>query len=255
MEDQIGDQEPDKPKQKNTIKIIVVGSMAVGKTCLITHYQTGKFLSEIPSTCGSSFVQKKKIINGIKYTLNLWDTAGQEKYNSLTKMFTKNANIIILVYSIVDKQSFLDLGKWLKLVKDINGEDGYIIGIAANKSDLYKNSVVSDSQGQEYARKIKAIWRSTSAKEEDRGINNLIDELVQIYIKMDKDNNNPQGLKLNNNKKNKKREGLCCKGRGTNTKIDDEEDQEGRDKRINSKISTISVEENNANKNSDDEDF
>ena len=254
MEDQIGDQEPDKPKQKNTIKIIVVGSMAVGKTCLITHYQTGKFLSEIPSTCGSSFVQKKKIINGIKYTLNLWDTAGQEKYNSLTKMFTKNANIIILVYSIVDKQSFLDLGKWLKLVKDINGEDGYIIGIAANKSDLYKNSVVSDSQGQEYARKIKAIWKSTSAKEEDRGINLLIDDLVNIYVKMDKDNNNPQGLKLNS-KKNKKREGGCCKGKGTNTQTDDEEEQEGRDKRINSKVSTISVEENNANKNSDDEDF
>ena len=251
----MGDQEPDKPKQKNTIKIIVVGSMAVGKTCLITHYQTGKLLSEIPSTCGSSFVQKKKIINGIKYTLNLWDTAGQEKYDSLTKMFTKNANIIILVYSIVDKQSFLDLGKWLKLVKDINGEDGYIIGIAANKSDLYKNSVVSDSQGQEYARKIKAIWKSTSAKEEDRGINILIDELVQIYVKMDKDNNNPQGLKLNNNKKNKKREGGCCKGKGTNTQTDDEEEPEGRDKRINSKISTIRVEENNGNKNSDDEDF
>ena len=251
----MGDQEPDKPKQKNTIKIIVVGSMAVGKTCLITHYQTGKFLSEIPSTCGSSFVQKKKIINGIKYTLNLWDTAGQEKYDSLTKMFTKNANIIILVYSIVDKQSFLDLGKWLKLVKDINGEDGYIIGIAANKSDLYKNSVVSDSQGQEYARKIKAIWNSTSAKEEDRGINILIDELVQIYVKMDKDNNNPQGLKLNNNKKNKKREGGCCKGKGTNTSVDNEEEQEGRNKRINSKVSTISVEENNGNKNSDDEDF
>ena len=255
MEDQMGDQEPDKPKQKNTIKIIVVGSMAVGKTCLINHYQTGKFLSEIPSTCGSSFIQKKIIINGIKYTLNLWDTAGQEKYNSLTKMFTKNANIIILVYSIVDKQSFLDLGKWLKFVKDINGEDGYIIGIAANKSDLYKNSVVSDNQGQEYARKIKAIWKSTSAKEEDRGINILIDELVQIYVKMDKDNNNPQGLKLNNNKKNKKREGGCCKGKGANTKTDNEEESEGKDKRTNSKVSTISVEENNANKNSDDEDF
>ena len=170
------DQEPDKPKQKNVIKIIVVGSVTVGKTCLITHYQTGKLLSEIPSTFGSSFVQKKTIIIGIKYTLNLWDTAGQEKYNSLTKMFTKNANIIILVYSIIDKQSFLDLGKWLKLVKEINGEDGYVIGVAAYKSDLYKNSVVTDWQGQEYARKIKAVWKLTSAKEEDKGINNLIEE-------------------------------------------------------------------------------
>jgi len=249
------DQEPDKPKQKNVIKIIVVGSMAVGKTCLITHYQTGKFLSEIPSTCGSSFVQKKKTINGIKYTLNLWDTAGQEKYNSLTKMFTKNANIVILVYSIIDKQSFQDLGKWLKLVKENNGEDGYVIGIAANKSDLYKNSVVTDSQGQEYARKIKAIWKSTSAKEEDRGINILIEELVEMYVEMKKDNNNPNGLKLNNsNNKSKKKEGGCCRGKN-NYKNGNDNENEGRDKRINSKISTISVEENNINKNNDDEDF
>jgi len=249
------DQEPDKPKQKNVIKIIVVGSMAVGKTCLITHYQTGKFLSEIPSTCGSSFVQKKKTINGIKYTLNLWDTAGQEKYNSLTKMFTKNANIVILVYSIIDKQSFQDLGKWLKLVKENNGEDGYVIGIAANKSDLYKNSVVTDSQGQEYARKIKAIWKSTSAKEEDRGINILIDELVEMYVEMKKNNDNPNGLKLNNsNNKSKKKEGGCCRGKN-NYKNGNDNENEGRDKRINSKISTISVEENNIDKNNDDEDF
>ena len=251
-------EEPNKPKQKNVIKIIVVGSMAVGKTCLITHYQTGKFLTEIPSTCGSSFVQKKKIINGIKYTLNLWDTAGQEKYDSLTKMFTKNANIIILVYSIVDKQSFQDLGKWLKLVKEIDGEEGYVIGIAANKSDLYKNSVVTDNQGQEYARKIKAVWKSTSAKEEDKGINNLIDELVKMYVEMKKDNDNPKGLKLNNNnKKSRKKEGGCCKGKGNNSKNDNDNDNEieGRDKRINSKVSAISVEENNIDKNNDEEDF
>ena len=164
------EQASDKTKTTNQIKIIVLGSMDVGKTCLIAHYQTGKFLSEIPSTCGSSFVHIKKIIKGKKYNLNLWDTAGQEKYDSLTKIFAKNANIVILVYSIIDKKSFQSLSKWLKLVKEINGEDGYVLGVAANKSDLYKKSVVSDWQGQDYAKKIKAIWKSTSAKEEDRGI-------------------------------------------------------------------------------------
>ena len=231
--------------------IIVVGSIAVGKTCLIAHYQTGKFLSEIPSTCGSSFVQKKAIINGKKYTLNLWDTAGQEKYDSLTKIFTKNANVIILVYSIVDKKSFQSLNKWLNLVKEINGEDGYAIGVAANKSDLYKQSVVPDSQGQEYAKKIKAIWKSTSAKDEDRGIEELIEELVKIYIEKVKERNNPEFIKLNNNKENKKKEGGCCRGKGTNNKNineDEEDDKIGRDNRIYSKISTIT------NK-TDDEDF
>ena len=247
----MSEQSSDKQKTKNEIKIIVVGSIAVGKTCLIAHYQTGKFLSEIPSTCGSSFVQKKAIINGKKYTLNLWDTAGQEKYDSLTKIFTKNANVIILVYSIVDKKSFQSLNKWLNLVKEINGEDGYAIGVAANKSDLYKQSVVPDSQGQEYAKKIKAIWKSTSAKDEDRGIEELIEELVKIYIEKVKERNNPEFIKLNNNKENKKKEGGCCRGKGTNSKNlneDEEDDKIGRDNRIYSKISTIT------NK-TDDEDF
>ena len=244
------DQNLDKPKS-NTIKIIVVGSMAVGKTCLIAHYQTGKYLSEIPSTCGSSFVQIKKTINGKKYTLNLWDTAGQEKYDSLTKIFTKNANIVILVYSIIDKKSFQSLNKWLKLVKEINGEDGYAIGVAANKSDLYKQSVVPDSQGQEYAKKIKAVWKSTSAKEEDKGIEVLIDELLEIYLDMQTGNNNPEYIKLNNKNENNKKEGGCCKGKGNNKNIEVNEKAQ-RDKRINTKFSTISADESNKD---DDEDF
>ena len=73
------DQSSDKPKSANQIKIILVGAISVGKTCLIAHYQTGKFLSEVPSTCGSSFVEIKKVIKGKKYTLNVWDIAGQEK--------------------------------------------------------------------------------------------------------------------------------------------------------------------------------
>ena len=247
------EQASDKSKTTNQIKIIVVGSMAVGKTCLIAHYQTGKFLSEIPSTCGSSFVQIKKIIKGKKYTLNLWDTAGQEKYDSLTKIFAKNANIVILVYSIIDKKSFQSLNKWLKLVKEINGEDGYVLGVAANKSDLYKKSVVSDWQGQDYAKKIKAIWKSTSAKEEDRGIEELIDELLENYLKIQNNYTNPEYIKLGNNKVNKK-EGGCCRGNNkSKSNIDDYEEKIGRENRINSKISTISVDESN-NKD-DDEDF
>ena len=246
------DQNPDKPKS-NTIKIIVVGSMAVGKTCLIAHYQTGKFLSDIPSTCGSSFVQIKKTVKGKKYTLNLWDTAGQEKYDSLTKIFTKNANIVILVYSIVDKKSFQALNKWLKIVKEINGEDGYALGVAANKSDLYKQTVVPDSQGQEYAKKIKAVWKSTSAKEEDKGIEVLIDELLEIYLAKQHNNNNTEYIKLNNKDENKKKEGGCCSGKGHNKTVDNTEKNQ-RDKRINTGVSVISDVTENNNKD-DDEDF
>lgn len=163
------------------LKVVIVGSLSVGKTCLITRYITGRFLSTIPSTCGTSFSQKKKEIGDKKYILNIWDTAGEEKYGSLTKIFTKNAQIVILVYSIVDRKSFEDLNIWLSMIKETN-DDNIVIGLAANKSDLYLSSKVSDSKGRKFANSINAIWAATSALTDDQGIDLLVDELIKKYI-------------------------------------------------------------------------
>ena len=150
----------------------------------------------------------------------------------------KNANIVILVYSINDKKSFQSLNKWLKLIKDMNGEDGYVIGVAANKTDFDKKSVVSDVEGQNYSKQIKAIWKATSAKGDDKGLEELIDELLELYLKMQNNNSNPEYIKLSNNRDNTNNEGGCCNGKVNNN---------------NSKISTINVDENNNKDN--DEDF
>lgn len=227
----------DKPKTSNQIKVIIVGTTGVGKTCLLARYTTGRFLQELPSTCGSSYIQKKIIINNKKYLLNLWDTAGQEKYDSLTKIFTKNANVIILVYSITDKSSFLALDKWLNLVREINNDD-FVLGIAANKSDLYLRAQVKDKQGKDYAKKVGAVWRSTSAFEDDKGIDELLNELVTMYIKQDllsnrKTNSN---FKLTKNDPSKEKgEGGCCGGKngnsgnGNNTKGEGESGEDDND--------------------------
>ena len=246
------EKELEKSNSSNQIKLIVLGEMAVGKTCLINHYKTSKFLQELPSTNGCSYVQKKINIKDQKYILNLWDTAGQEKYKSLTKMFMQNANIIILVYSIIDKKSFQSLNDWLKLAKEINGNDGYALGVAANKSDLYKKSVVSDSQGQDFAKKNKAIWKSTSAIEDDKCFEQLIEELVNIYLEKRNISNNRENIKLNSRIK-KRKEGGCCRGKGSNisNRNDIEDEKIGRDNRINSKISNLSADSNK----DDDEDM
>ena len=166
----------------NQIKVIVLGSPGVGKTALITHYKTRKFIRNIPSTSGSNFVTINKIIDNKKYILNFWDTAGQEKYKSLTQSFTKNAKIVLLIYSIIDKKSFQDLDVWLNLVKERNGKKGYSLGIASNKSDLLEQSEVDDEEGKKYAEKEKAIWKLTSALEENKGIDELIELLLNNYI-------------------------------------------------------------------------
>ena len=202
----------EKEEDSTEIKVIILGSVGVGKTCLITRYKTGKFLQHIPSTFGSNFVKIDKIINNKKYILNIWDTAGQEKYNSLTQTFTKNAKIVILVYSIIDKKSFLDLDNWLKLVKQENGEYGYALGVAANKWDLYLQAEITDKKGQDYAKKINAIWKSTSAKEESKGIEELISELTMRYIKIEATigNRRNESIRLDRNMIYKKKKGGCC---------------------------------------------
>ena len=70
---------------------------------------------------------------------------------------------------------------WLNIVKEINS-DNIILGIAANKADLYKNNQVSDEKGKTYAKKIGAEWRSTSSLLDDCGIDDLVDVLLNKYI-------------------------------------------------------------------------
>ena len=162
------------------VKIIMVGSMSVGKTSLVTKFATGKKLEEDKSTKNASYVSKIKVYNKINFEIKLWDTAGQEKYKSLTKLFTKEAKIAILVYSIDNEVSFSDLDEWLKLVKSSN-EENIVLGVAANKSDLVSERKVTDERGKEYAKKIGAEWRSTSALLENGGIDELIDILFKKY--------------------------------------------------------------------------
>ena len=201
------------------IKIIMVGAMNVGKTSLVTKYATGKSPGQTKTTKNASYVSKRKTINGFNFEIKLWDTAGQEKYKSLTKLFTKDAKIAILVYSIDSEESFNDLGTWLELVKSSN-EDNLILGIAANKSDLVSDKTISEEKGREYAEKIGADWKSTSALSENGGIEEFIDMLFKKYY----DNFFTPGLEPTNSQsltismEDSKVKGGCCGGEQSNDK-------------------------------------
>ena len=214
LENEVFEENNNENQGSEKIKIVVLGSLSVGKTSLITRYSSGKFFTNLPPTCGTSFVKKKKLLNGKKYVLNIWDTAGQERYDSLTQLFTNNAQIAILVYSIVDKKSFEDLSKWLQLIKNTNNKSYLSIGIAANKSDLYLKSLISDSKGKEYAKSINAFWKSTSAKMDDQGIDLLVNELLEDYSKNRHLSENNSTIKdcsfsLSENKKENSSRGCC----------------------------------------------
>jgi len=94
------DKEQNKGEFIEVIKLIIIGSVSVGKTSLLTRYATGNFQSVIKSTSTASFISKIKEMNGKLYEIKLWDTAGQEKYRSLTKIFIKDVKMALLVYAM-----------------------------------------------------------------------------------------------------------------------------------------------------------
>ena len=204
-------------KKKEEIKLIILGDTGVGKTSIINRYIENKFTDNIPSTVGSNYIGKNLKRGDKQYVLNIWDTTGQEKYRSVTKLFVQEAKIVVLVYSINSKESFNVLDIWYKQVLDICGEN-IIIAVVGNKTDLFDQNeyedkeLVSDEEGKKYAADKNALFKLVSAKIDGKGINTLFDELLDEYIKRNPNSNSQlSSFQLNppNNKKIKKKENCC----------------------------------------------
>jgi small GTP-binding protein len=147
----------------NTLKLILLGDTGVGKSSLIRVSVGNQFSNIVPSTVASSFVPKKFYKGNRQYILNIWDTAGQEKFRAMTKLFVKNTKIVIFVYAINNKSSFESLKFWVSIVKEALGDEP-ILALVGNKSDLYVNEQISEKIGSNYAKEIGAKFTLASAK-------------------------------------------------------------------------------------------
>ena len=110
----------DEEKKAIPCKVVLIGESGVGKTSIISRYMTNTFSSTLGSTPGANFTTKTVFLEdenqSIKY--EIWDTAGQEKYRALAKVFYKNAAVCILVYDITNKKSFDELKNyWVNEIK------------------------------------------------------------------------------------------------------------------------------------------
>ncbi|KAG9393023.1 Rab21 [Carpediemonas membranifera] len=148
-------------------KLVLLGEGAVGKTSILLQYTKRKFESDHIMTIQASFRSKVLNIADQTITLNLWDTAGQEKFHSLALVYYRDANAAVLVYDVTDRDSFDRVQNWVQeLVKNVDGKP--ILAIAANKTDLPKSQhVISSEEGREYAEKVGAQFFETSAKDVD----------------------------------------------------------------------------------------
>ena len=162
------------------IKVILIGESGTGKTSLINATMGLKFKDTIESTTTNSFSSKTITINNKEYVLNLWDTIGQEKFRSLTKIFIKDSKIVILVYDITRKASFNELNFWLKMIQDILGDEP-VLGICGNKSDLFVKEQVKEEEVKKYSQEKNIPFKLTSAKN-PLSFNKFLEDLVKQYL-------------------------------------------------------------------------
>ena len=189
------------------IKVILVGEMGTGKTSLINTAIGLSFQDKLPSTTTNSIVNKVMEIKGKKYSINLWDTIGQEKYRSLTKIFMKGAKVVIFVYDITSRHTFTELDFWFKSTQEIINEK-IVMGIIGNKSDLFLKEEVSEEEGKKLAKDKGFEFALTSAKNSSIFCE-FLEKLVKKYIGVDPDEEEDKGKKLkvkkNDTAKKKKR--------------------------------------------------
>ena len=209
-----------------SFKVVLVGESGVGKTSIITQFIDQTFQEDQQSITGGTFSTKSVICEGGKILkFEIWDTAGQEKYRSLTTMFYKDANAAVMVYDVTRKESFDEIKNyWSNQIKE-NSPENIILVIAGNKSDLIEQETVDEEEARNFAKELNAIFISTSAKSSE-GINSLFEEIAKkhtgstnITIKED-DGEEPQVEEQKNtvkiekggkkqDKKEKKKGGFC----------------------------------------------
>ncbi|KAG7384907.1 Ras- protein Rab-23 [Phytophthora pseudosyringae] len=136
---------------EKTLKVIVVGNGNVGKTSMTTRYAKGRYTGTYKKTIGVDFMEKTVELRNLGETINLmiWDTAGQEEFDSLTSRYYKGAGAVIYVFSTVDRASFDDLPKWKRKVEE---ECGQICSVMVqNKIDLEDDAAMTRDEVEDMA--------------------------------------------------------------------------------------------------------
>ena len=203
-----------KEKEQIDLKTILLGESGVGKTSLIKVI-TGKHFSEnVPATYMNYYVEKTFEINNNNYKIKIWDTIGQEKFRTLTKLFYKDSKIIIFVYDKSIKNTFNELIKyWINEVKETIDNNKYVIGIVGNKDDLEdKENDVDEEEARLFANNMNAKFKMVSAKNDGKAFENFLKELIIDFIekcngKIERDFKSVVLNKKNHKKNHKKK---CC---------------------------------------------
>ena len=189
--------------------IILLGSCNVGKSNMMNQFLRGKFEDSYLATIGINCLNKLFVFDGKKVKINYYDTAGQERYNSINLTLLRKADGVILVYDITSQESFCKIDFWIQELHNKN-RDSKVLMLVGNKTDLDNERKVSFQQGEKKANEIGCPFMETSAKT-NHNIKECFEKASRIlYLKKseedDDDQNNVFSLAFDSQKK----KGGCC---------------------------------------------
>ena len=174
-----------KHKKEFIYKILLLGDSSVGKTCILARYADNTFQEDHLATIGLDYkIKTVTLDNGKTVKIQIWDTAGQDRFKSITKNYYKGAHGIILIYDITNKRSFDNVKNWVDVIKEEVSEKVTII-LVANKIDCNEERKVSTIEGKNIANEYGLQFFETSAKSGENineSFNYLIKKSVEIYV-------------------------------------------------------------------------
>ena len=172
------------PQYDYLLKYIIIGDAAVGKSNLLLRYVNEEFKNDYQATIGVEFASKAVTLRDKIYRIQLWDTAGQETFRSITRNYYQNSACAIIVYDITCEDSFKSVNTWIEDCLNNCSKTIYMI-LVGNKSDLEERRVVSKEKGEELAIKYGIKFYETSAKEGINVKNVFINSIDEIAKKID----------------------------------------------------------------------
>jgi len=161
-------------------KYIIIGDTGVGKSCLLLQFTDKRFQPVHDLTIGVEFGARMISIDNRQIKLQIWDTAGQESFRSITRSYYRGAAGALLVYDITRRETFNHLTRWLEEARQ-NANQTMVIMLIGNKSDLDHRRQVSTEEGEKFAKEHNLIFLETSAKTAANVEEAFINTAAKIY--------------------------------------------------------------------------
>jgi len=161
-------------------KYIIIGDTGVGKSCLLLQFTDKRFQPVHDLTIGVEFGARMINIDSKQIKLQIWDTAGQESFRSITRSYYRGAAGALLVYDITRRETFNHLTRWLEEARQ-NANPNMVIMLIGNKSDLEHRRQVTREEGEKFAKEHSLIFLETSAKTAHNVEEAFIQTAAKIY--------------------------------------------------------------------------